>query len=81
MFSKRTNTVILTALLTWLVISPYAAGLLGSTSMPDVSRNFALAEISIDSPADLTFENGSRGEIISWNATTDNPKNFTVTRD
>ena len=81
MFSKRTNTVILTALLTWLVISPYAAGLLGSTSMPDVSRNFALAEISIDSPADLTFENGSRGEIISWNATTDNPKNFTVTRN
>ncbi len=81
MFSRRTNTVILTALLTWLVISPYAAGLLSSTSMPDVSRDFALAEISIDSPPDLTFENGSLGETITWNATTDNPKNFTVTRD
>ncbi|MHA1909314.1 MAG: hypothetical protein ACW98Y_18600 [Candidatus Thorarchaeota archaeon] len=81
MVSRRTNTLILTALLTWLVLSPYAAGLFGATSIPATTHNFVIAEISIDSPADLTFENGSLGESIEWNATTDNPLNFTVTRD
>ncbi|MHA1577975.1 MAG: hypothetical protein ACTSU3_11500, partial [Candidatus Thorarchaeota archaeon] len=45
------------------------------------TNNYELAEIGIDSPDNLSYENGSLGEIISWNATTENPKNFTISRD
>ncbi|MFW9848523.1 MAG: hypothetical protein ACFFF4_05250 [Candidatus Thorarchaeota archaeon] len=82
MVSRRTNTLILTALFTWLIVSPYAASLLGSLSMPITIDKFVIADLSIDSPTDLTFENGTRGETITWNATTDaSPLNFTVTLD
>ncbi|MFW9907780.1 MAG: hypothetical protein ACFFEF_04335 [Candidatus Thorarchaeota archaeon] len=79
MFSRRKNSILFTAILAWLVISPLALVLSGDISNQAIARDFAIAEISIDSPADLSFENGSRGEQIAWNATTENPKNFTIT--
>ncbi|MHA1930508.1 MAG: hypothetical protein ACTSV2_18195 [Candidatus Thorarchaeota archaeon] len=78
MFSQRKG-IIFTILLTWLVLSPYATGFIDTT--PPIAADFNLAEISITSPVDLVFENGSFGETITWNSTTDDPKNFTITRD
>ena len=37
--------------------------------------------ISITHPSDISFENGTFGKYINWNATTDIPKNYTVTRN
>ncbi len=47
-----------------------------------VSHDIQLSgEITITHPDDITFENGTFGKIIVWNATTDVPKNYTVTRN
>ena len=78
MFSQRKG-LIFALMLTWLIVSPYAAGFASNT--PVVANNYELAEIGIDSPDNLSYENGSFGEIISWNVTTENPKNFTRSRD
>ena len=78
MFSQRKG-LIFALLLTWLIVSPYTAGFASTTH--NVTNHFELAEIGIDSPDNLSFENGSIGEMISWNATDENPKNFTITRD
>ncbi len=40
-----------------------------------------IAEISIEDVKDIGIENGTRGERIVWNATAEEPKNFTITRD
>ncbi len=80
MFSKRHRTMIFTTLLAWLVLSPFVAGMMGSEAVA-AKQTYTLAAIEIDSPADLSFENGSMGMEIVWNATTDNPKNYTVYLD
>ncbi|UCE11816.1 MAG: hypothetical protein JSW61_07755 [Candidatus Thorarchaeota archaeon] len=69
-------------LLTWLVISPMTTGL-AVFSMNETPRDkvFLPAAPVIDSPDDLLFENGSLGEEIRWNATSDEPKNYSISRD
>ncbi len=64
----------------WLVLSPAIAVFTGTPQQP-VANSHILAEISIDHPPDLTYENGTMGKTIEWNATTSDPKNYTVTRD
>ena len=81
MFSRRTSSIVFAAILTWLVVSPYAAGLFSAIPMQAASSDFIIAEISLDSPLDLSFENGSLGEQIVWNATSPNPRNYTILRD
>ncbi|MFW9978228.1 MAG: hypothetical protein ACFFEJ_09130 [Candidatus Thorarchaeota archaeon] len=80
MFSKRKRSMIFTALLAWLVLSPFVAGILGSEVVA-AKHSFTLAAIEITSPTDISFENGTIGKSIVWNATTENPKNFTVLLD
>ncbi|TFG11535.1 hypothetical protein EU537_12110 [Candidatus Thorarchaeota archaeon] len=82
MIRKRSGKLLFTAMLVWLISSPYM-GLAVPAQFGAISPNdtFALAEISINAPADLTYENGSRGEEIVWNATTSDPKNYTIFRD
>ncbi|MHA1934003.1 MAG: hypothetical protein ACW97A_01860 [Candidatus Thorarchaeota archaeon] len=82
MLKRRHARILFAAMFTWLVLSPYAAGLMTSwipTTGPD--NHFISAEVTIDDVPNLTYENGSLGEEIVWNATSDNPKNFTVTRE
>jgi parallel beta-helix repeat protein len=35
----------------------------------------------VDSPADITYEEGTTGHIISWNATDNNPGNYIIYRE
>ncbi len=81
MFSKRTSSITFAAILTWLVVSPFAAGLLSTTPIHAESGNFITAEITLDSPPDLSFENGSMGQQVVWNATSPNPRNYTILLD
>jgi hypothetical protein len=50
-------------------------------SYPNASSPHEIAEVSIQDVEDFDLENGTRGERIVWNATADEPKNFTVTRN
>ncbi|MHA2214183.1 MAG: hypothetical protein ACW992_13570, partial [Candidatus Thorarchaeota archaeon] len=69
-------------LLTWLVVSPVASGFaVFSMAQTPQDRIFVPAAPMIDSPEDLSFENGSLGEEIRWNATSDEPKNYSISRD
>ncbi|MDF1541264.1 MAG: hypothetical protein P1Q69_20370, partial [Candidatus Thorarchaeota archaeon] len=52
-----------------------------TAQMQTASGNFIMAEITMDSPPDLIFENGSLGEQVVWNATSPNPKNYTILLD
>jgi hypothetical protein len=48
----------------------------------NIERKEFLADVPvIDSPPDLLFENGSRGETITWNASDPDPKNYSIYRD
>ncbi|MFW9847342.1 MAG: hypothetical protein ACFFD6_11375, partial [Candidatus Thorarchaeota archaeon] len=77
---KRQNGFLVTLVLAWFVLLPVLGG--PNIIHTDIqSKEFAIAEISIDSPPDLTFENGSLGETIVWHPETSNPKNYSVTRD
>ncbi len=52
-----------------------------SNSFTEANTVHELAEISIEDVKDIEMENGTRGERIVWNATAEEPKNFTITRD
>ncbi|MHA2002657.1 MAG: hypothetical protein ACW960_01005 [Candidatus Thorarchaeota archaeon] len=80
MVFKRTRSIFIALILTWLVLQPAIGGTL-ATNTPSQSRNYYIASISIDSPPDLTFENGSLNELIVWSPDAPNPKNYSVTRD
>ncbi len=81
MVSHQKKRIMFGILIVWLVLSPITANLLDMNSIPARSDDFVIAEISITSPDDITFENGSLGEEITWNATTADPKNYTITRN
>ncbi|MHA1955778.1 MAG: hypothetical protein ACW968_02520 [Candidatus Thorarchaeota archaeon] len=67
MVKCRHARIIFAAMFTWLVLSPYAAGLMTSwIPIAGADTHFISAEVT---------------EEIVWNATTDNPKNYTVTRE
>ncbi|MHA2310474.1 MAG: hypothetical protein ACXADF_03205 [Candidatus Thorarchaeota archaeon] len=80
MVSKRKHKVIVALILAWLVLQPAISGNLTNETISQ-SKSFVIASISIDSPPDLTFENGSLNEVIRWFPDATNPKNFSVTRD
>jgi hypothetical protein len=81
MLSKQRRSMIFATLIALLVFSPVVAGLFGRESPPSPTQTFFVAQLEITHPADMVFENGSLGKQIVWNVTTENPKNFTVTRD
>jgi hypothetical protein len=80
MVSKRTHSIIIALILTWLVLQPAIGGTL-ATDTPSQSKRYIVASISINSPPDLTFENGSLNELLVWSPDAPNPKNYSVTRD
>ena len=80
MVKTRKHSVIIALILTWLVLQPAIGGTLAIDTTSQ-SKSYFIASISIDSPPDLTFENGSLNEIIHWSPEAPNPKNYTVTRD
>ncbi|MFX1331978.1 MAG: hypothetical protein ACFE9W_10490 [Promethearchaeota archaeon] len=80
MVSKRKQGAIVALVLTWLVLQPTIGGPLASRPLSG-SQTFFVASISINSPPDLTFENGSLSELIRWSPTATNPKNYSITRD
>ena len=80
MVFKRTRSIFIALILTWLVLQPAIGGTL-ATDATSQSKNYFIASISIDSPPDLTFENGSLNELIKWSPDAPNPKNYSVTRD
>jgi hypothetical protein len=62
------------------VLQPAIGGTL-ATDAPSQSKGYFVASISIDSPPDLTFENGSLNELVIWSPEAPNPKNYSITRD
>jgi len=80
MVSKRSHCAIIALVLTWLVLQPAIGGTIASSNRSS-SQTFFVASISINSPPDLTFENGSLNELIRWSPDAPNPKNYSVTRD
>jgi hypothetical protein len=62
------------------VLQPAIGGIIASDTLSS-SQTFFVASISINSPPDLTFENGSLNELIRWSPDATNPKNYSVTRD
>ncbi|MGY5852726.1 MAG: hypothetical protein RTU92_04090 [Candidatus Thorarchaeota archaeon] len=79
MTAQRLTRPLFGILFVWLMLSPIA--LMSMNSVTPDSETFFIAEISITEPDDLSFENGTFGEVIVWNATTLDPKNYTVTRN
>jgi len=82
MFSRRQGRFIVVTALFWLVLSPYLFWSHGSivTSLGPDGR-FSLAAPTINSPTDMTYENGTLNKKIVWSATDPSPKNYTVTRN
>ncbi|MFX0055489.1 MAG: hypothetical protein ACFFAX_00140 [Promethearchaeota archaeon] len=80
MVSKHKQGIIVALVLTWLVLQPAIGGTLVSETVSR-SQTYFVASISIDSPPDITFENGSLNELIVWSPEAPNPKNYSVTRD
>ena len=82
MVRTRLGHLIIGMILAWLILSPYMTGIPNRARQITTEKKVALAEDPIiDSPPDMIFENGSRGEIITWNASDPNPKNYTIYRD
>jgi hypothetical protein len=80
MVSKSKNGAIVALVLACLVLQPAIGGTLASDPLPS-SQTFFVASISINSPPDLTFENGTLNELIRWTPDTTNPKNYSITMD
>ena len=82
MVSRRESRVVLIGVLIWLMLSPFAFWTLGPAMLAlSPQRDFIAAAPTISTPPDLTFENGTMGEKIVWNATYPEPKNYTITRN
>ncbi|TFG09406.1 hypothetical protein EU538_05140 [Candidatus Thorarchaeota archaeon] len=82
MFSRRIAKSIILVLCLWLTVSPAFSRVHSMTdSYPYATSPYEIAEVSIEDVEDFELENGTRGERIVWNATADEPKNFTITRD
>ncbi|MHA2379141.1 MAG: hypothetical protein ACXADS_07680 [Candidatus Thorarchaeota archaeon] len=80
MVSIRQRNTIVVGVLTWLVLLPA----LGGTIIADTplhAKSYISAAPIIDSPSDVSFENGSLGHTIEWHPDDPNPKNYTVTRN
>ncbi|UCH04235.1 MAG: hypothetical protein JSW05_11765, partial [Candidatus Thorarchaeota archaeon] len=80
MVSIRHRNTITIAVLAWLVLLPILGGTIGAYN-PSQSKDYLAAAPTIDSPSDITLENGSIGVTIEWRPIDPNPKNFTVTRN
>ncbi|MFW9800533.1 MAG: hypothetical protein ACFFD9_08855 [Candidatus Thorarchaeota archaeon] len=80
MASHRRRIAICAAVLSWLVVLPALSGVF-VTNQTAPAKDFAIAAPTIDSPPDLTFENGSLGETIVWHPSDASPKNYTITRN
>ncbi len=78
---KMMGAALLTLLLALLIVSPMMTQRPVQSVAAHHRTSFALAELTINHPPDMTFENGTRGKRIVWNATDPDPKNYTVTRD
>ncbi len=77
----KTKHLTIAILMFWLFLTPAMVGLADFATNTIAPNNFELAAPSINSPPDLTFENGSLGEKIVWNATSNEPLNYSVSRD
>ncbi len=67
----------------YLVLSSFTILLISpSPVFNDVASNrFTVSAPTINSPPDLTYENGTLGKKIVWTPSSANPKNYTVTRN
>ncbi|MHA2014681.1 MAG: hypothetical protein ACTSUH_02885 [Candidatus Thorarchaeota archaeon] len=81
MTGLRTRRMAFTLIVTCLMLSPLALMLVDTSTPRIASVPHVTAELTINHPPDMTFENGTRGKKIVWNATDPEPKNFTVTRN
>ncbi|MBD3407178.1 MAG: hypothetical protein GF411_13750 [Candidatus Lokiarchaeota archaeon] len=80
--SRRQGKTIFTILFVWLVLSPYVTIAISPTNIHarDESK-FTAADITLEDHPDMTYENGSLGKQIAWEASSKNPKNYSVTRN
>ena len=76
----RRRGIITVAVLSWLVLLPSLGGTIIAKA-PSESKGFVPAAPTIDSPPDITFENGTFGKNIVWHPSDPNPKNYTITRN
>ncbi len=80
MVSFRQRNTITIAVLAWLVLLPILGGTIGAHN-PSQLKDYLAAAPTIDSPPDITFENGTMGVSIEWHPVDPNPKNYTITRN
>jgi hypothetical protein len=80
MKQNRFNRLLLAFIITSLVSTPLIS--INMKTDVAISSTYQISGvISINHPSDISFENGTFGKYIYWNATTDIPKNYTVTRN
>lgn len=77
--SEKRNMIIALVFISFMLL-PILGGFL-NTAPTNPRAQFLLSAPTIDSPVDLTFENGTLGETIVWHPSDPNPSNYTVTRD
>ncbi|MFX1369952.1 MAG: hypothetical protein ACFFAY_15260, partial [Promethearchaeota archaeon] len=80
MVTRSTRSRVLGIALAILMLMPVVGGTLVPIA-PHRGNQFLLSAPTIDSPADITFENGTLGKTIVWHPTSTNPKNYSITRD
>ncbi len=82
MFFRPSRRTAAAALLALLVISPLVMVTCQPPSLTDSGhRPLILAELTINSPEDMTYENGTLGKTIKWTPADPSPKNYTVARN
>ncbi|MCF2137949.1 MAG: hypothetical protein K9W43_12015 [Candidatus Thorarchaeota archaeon] len=81
MSTRQIRRMAFSIIVAWVVLSPAITVFIGIPQISIANNGHVIAEISINHPPDLSFENGTHGKNIVWNATTSDPKNYTITRD
>lgn len=81
MLSSNQSRFLVALMLTLIVLSPSVTGVSNTNFITAPSRTVALAAPTITGPTLFEFENGTKGEIIEYNAFDANPKNWSVTVD
>jgi hypothetical protein len=82
MVRTRLGHLVIGIVLALLILSPYMIAVPNNVNQRILEKHESFAEVPvIDNPPDLLFENGSKGETITWNASDPNPKNYTIYRN
>lgn len=82
MFFRPLRRTAVAALLTWFVVSSLVMIACQPPALTDSGHRPSVpAELTINSPEDMTYENGTLGKTIKWTPADPSPKNYSVSRN